>query len=319
MPWLSDLAGFDSWTAARVLAAAGVYLAALVAIGSHLFLRAFAGLAVAEDRRMARTVFASALIGGALVLLQWPLQAAFLGGELQAALDPALLGMLFDGPQGARIVLLVSGFALLATAATGPVGRGGMRGWLAMIGGFAVLIGFLQVGHTRGEPRLLLAGLLLLHLPAAAFWVAALAPLYRLAGDDRDGASTAPLLRRFGRIGLLFVPVLLAAGIGLGWLLLGGPGPLLQTAYGQWLLVKIMLVALLLLLAALNKLRLVPAIERGEPQAARTLRRSIVAEATLVLAILLVTAVLTTRVSPHDESAVREAQPAPPYAMMRGA
>lgn len=61
-----------------------------------------------------------------------------------------------------------------------------------------------------------------------------------------------------------------------------------------------LIVALLLLLAASNKWRLVPAFERGEPRASQRLRRSIALEIGLVGLVLLVTAVLTTVSSPAN-------------------
>jgi copper resistance protein D len=302
MLWLSALGGHDAWTWVRIPVAAGVYLAALAAIGSHLLLAAFTRLPAAERQRVARRGGWMAAAGIVLVLLQWPLQAGYLGGSLQAAVDPVLLGMVHDSPQGTRLLMLVGGFALLAGAAV-LRSRLGLARWLGLPGIALVLLGFAEVGHTRSEPRLLLAGLLALHLLSAGFWLAALAPLYRIAGSDLPPADSARILRRFGQVGLLFVPVLLIAGTGLAWLFLGDLAPLLETVYGQLLLGKIMLVSLLLMLAALNKLRLVPAIERGERRAAGMLRRSILAEAVLVAAILLITAVLTTISSPHDASA----------------
>jgi copper resistance protein D len=303
MLWLSTVTGLDAWTSLRILVAAGVYLAALSTIGSHLFQSAFAGLPSSERQRIARSGAWMAVAGSTLVLLQWPLQAGYLGGGLQAAFDPMLLGMVHDGPQGTRLHMLLGGFALLLVAAASQRRLGDAGRWLGLLGIAFVLLGFAQVGHTRGEPRLALATLLALHLLTAGFWLAALAPLYRMAGDATQPRLAALTLRRFGQIGLLFVPLLLAAGSGLAWLLLGGLAPLFSTAYGQLLLGKIALIALLLMLAALNKLRLVPAIEAGDPHAARSLRRSIVAEMAVVAIIVLATALLTTTSSPHDELA----------------
>lgn len=90
------------------------------------------------------------------------------------------------------------------------------------------------------------------------------------------------------------VPVLLVAGVGLGWMILGSATALLTTDYGLALLFKVALVASLLALAAMNKLRIVPALQAGKAQAAKQLQRSIHLEMVTVGLIFAVTAVLTT-------------------------
>jgi len=54
----------------------------------------------------------------------------------------------------------------------------------------------------------------------------------------------------------------------------------------------------LLGLAALNRLRIVPALARGEPAAAATLRVTLTAEYLLVMVVLAVTALMTGAFSP---------------------
>lgn len=110
--------------------------------------------------------------------------------------------------------------------------------------------------------------------------------------------AAARILARFGRVAAAGVALLVLAGVVLAALLLGGIEPLIATAYGQFLLAKLVIVTLLLLLAATNKWLLVPAFERGDARAPRQLRRSIALEIALVTAILLVTAALTTVSSP---------------------
>ena len=84
------------------------------------------------------------------------------------------------------------------------------------------------------------------------------------------------------------------------------------------MLVKLVLVALLLGLAALNKLRLTPALRAGHPRARSRLLWSIRIEAVVVLAVLVTTSTLTTVASPsgHERAAEVEAEteavPAPP-------
>jgi len=283
-----------------VFAAAGFYASSLVAVGGVLF-----RLTSPEEQDWDRIglgplVVASAWLAVGLLLLQWPLQAGFLGGAtLAAALDPMLLGIVFESAQGTRMILAASGLLLLHGILIG-LGRWRYLGLgLSAVGVILVLLAFTQVGHTKDEPRWLLAMLLFVHLAAVAFWVGALIPLYRLAGAAIPAAVAARALARFGKTASVTVGLLVAAAVGLSWLLVGGVAPLFESVYGQTLLIKITLVLFLLAIAALNKWRLVPAFERGDPSAAGRLRGSILIEGLLVLLILFVTALMTTTTSPN--------------------
>jgi len=293
------MGGLDGWTLSLTLAYAAFFGSALAAAGSVPLRLVFREMPAAGQSALARQLAIAAWLAIALVLLQWPLQAAFLGGgTLASAFDPFLLELVFESPQGNRILFAVAGLLLLHAVL---LGRGRARLALALVGvlgAFLVLLAFVQTGHTRDGPRWLLAGLLLVHLGAAAFWIAALYPLLRLASRTDDQRGSASALERFGRISIVSVGLLLAAGAVLAWMLLGGLGALFTSAYGQVLLVKLVLVATLLGFAAWNKWRLVPAFEQGDPQARVRLRRSIRIEVLLFLSILLVTAFLTTTLSP---------------------
>jgi len=341
MAWWSSLSGLDLWTASMILATAVGYGGVLLAAGSVLLRYAMPELVLTPggsgsgvgvggySRGYGLTVTLTSLVAITALALQWPLQAGYLGGgNLESALDPILLGIVFQGPMGERLILAVIGLLLLQAVLldtgrdTGKdTGRetgeetgedtgesGSKRRFIAcatsLAGVVLVLLAFTRMGHTMDEPRWLLGGLLFLHLLTAAFWVGALAPLYRLVGKAAAGSDTdlrgqaARALERFGRMAVVMVGVLVAAGVTLAWWLVGGLWPLLTTAYGQILLAKVGMVALLLLLAALNKWRLVPAFEHGQGLAGRSLRRSILLEGALVAMILLTTALLTTTASP---------------------
>lgn len=303
MAWVGSLSGVDAWALWTIAVAAAFYLAALLATGSQLFLLVFPELPLEERYAAGRLGGAAGLLALLLVLAQWLLQAAYLGGELVAAFDPMLLGMVFDGAQGTRLLLTVAGLLLLVLGLLGlrrvppAVGYG-----LGLLGVLLVVIGFVLVGHTVSEPRLPLAGLLLIHLLGAAFWVGALIPLYRLAGRPTGDPEAGSILDRFGRVAMGVVGLLVLAGLVLATWLSGGIPSLLTTAHGQFLLLKVLLVGVVLLFAATHKWRLVPAFVRGEPGAARRLRRSIAVESGFIGAVIVVTAVLTTVSSPAGVS-----------------
>ena len=316
-PLLELLAQTDGWTWLRVLAAAAFYASALVAVGGVLFKLVLGGDSELDSAAGLRTLVpAAAGLALLLLLLQWPLQAGFLGGgNLAAALDPSLLALVFEGATGQRLLLAGSGLLLLlgSEMALGRWrGRGRGLGASAsqigsarvlqslpgLLGAALVLLSFTLVGHSTGAPRLLLASLLLLHLGALAFWVGALLPLYRISAPPRLSQSAGRVLQRFGQVAAPVLAALIAAALLLAWRLLEGWSPLLHSAYGQVLLLKLAVLALLLGLAGLNRWLLVPAFVARQALASQRLRASIACEGLLVGLILLLTAFLTTTTSP---------------------
>jgi len=114
-PLLDLLAQTDPWTWLRVLAAAAFYASALVAVGGVWFAWVFGGNPALDRAAGLRALVPMAAgLALALLLLQWPLQAGFLGGGTwAAAFDPSLLALVFDGAAGQRILLAGSGLLLL--------------------------------------------------------------------------------------------------------------------------------------------------------------------------------------------------------------
>lgn len=281
---------FDSWTIAIVLASAALYACSLAAAGGAIFRLCFPVLPPDLLRGCSR--MAAGLAAAALLLtgLRLSLQAGFLAGTGPAGMaEPDLLLFVVDGPAGLSAGLRSAGLLLLiAMLLPGPLGAAG-----GAAGAVLTCLSFAFIGHSTGEPRLLLAALLLLHLLAVSFWLGALLPLLRVAATLPTAAAGAAMIR-FGRFAGWAVGGLLAAGLALGVLLVGSVTALLTSGYGQLLLLKLVLVAALLALAALNRLRLSPALARGEAAAGRHLRRSIAAEILLAAAVLLVTAALTS-------------------------
>jgi hypothetical protein len=88
---------------------------------------------------------------------------------------------------------------------------------------------------------------------AAALWIGALAPL-RQALAHNAGAETAALFRRFQTWGALAMAATLASGVVLAWLLLPRLADLWQSDYGLRLCVKLAAVAVMLAIAAANRL-----------------------------------------------------------------
>jgi len=276
-----------------VLRAAGFVLT-LQAAGAVLFLACFGAKLVRGApavRRLARRTAAAAL---ALCLVQCFAEAAHLGGEWSSLTDPALLRLV---PASSAGVALLVRAAALACIAMGARRERAPAQVVALAGSLAALVSFLLTGHTSvGPERALLAPLLLAHLAVVAFWFGALWPLRQLATCESP-QEVARTLAAFSRVALWLVPVIPLAGAALACLLLPGIQALGEP-YGRLLGIKLALFALLMGLAALNKMRFTPALARGETRALAPLRRSLGAEYLLICVTLAVSAALSGLYAP---------------------
>ena len=288
---MTGLAPIDGLVVLAIVAKAIGYGAALIAMGGVLFSFIFAKRAEPSVLRLARQLaVGAALVGLAVLAVRFGIRAARISGMgFEGATDPMMLGFVWDSPLGTAAIWRGMGELAILAILVSRVGK-----WIALTGCFAVAISFAQVGHALGEPRAVLAVLLVLHLLAAAFWVGALVPLRRAALLP----TGADLLHHFGNLAAFGVAVLILAGTVLAYLLSGSLAALFGTAYGLALLAKVGVVSFLLGLAALNKLRLVPALRAEENGAAHGLRRSISLEILAVALVLLATATITSVTTP---------------------
>jgi putative copper resistance protein D len=163
---------------------------------------------------------------------------------------------------------------------------------LLLFAGSSVLLGisFPLTGHVA-TLGLMAQAAIVLHVLGVFLWIGALYPLWLLCGMQSAGELKG-IMQRFGRIALFIVAVLLLSGLYLLTQLLDSVEALVGTRYGQSLLLKLLGVTGLLALAGLNRFFLVPGLEAGKTRA--MLKRSILLEMGTALAILAVTAYLTT-------------------------
>ncbi|WP_092782226.1 CopD family protein [Jannaschia pohangensis] len=291
MDGFAGLATIDGWAILSILAKSLSYVAALGAMGGVLFLAVFRAADPGVRTLARRIAVVSALAILPILAVRFGIQAARISGMgLDGAMDPFMLGIIWDGPRGTLAIWKAVGAVLVL----GVVLDRAVGTLLSLCGALLIAVSQTLVGHSLGDPRLVLASLLAVHLLAAAFWVGALIPLHR-AVIAPDGAA---LLHRFGTLASLTVPILIAAGVAFAWKMTGSVTALIGSAYGVTLLAKVAAVSGLLLLAARNKLWLVPAVAARDPNASTALRRTIKAELMLVAVILIATAVLTTVTTP---------------------
>lgn len=276
------------------LRAAG-YVLILQAAGWGVFLALFARqLTAASVPPLGDDAARAAQVALALLLTQGLFEPWHLGGSWEGAGEPALWRLAFFSAGALSFWMRLAGLAALTMASAR---RGGVLRRLALPAALLTLASFLATGHTsHGPQRLLLGALLGLHLFAVAFWFGSLAGLRGLFKVAPD-AAVLPVLRDFSVGALWLVPLLALAGVLLAVLLLPDLAAL-GAPYGRLLCLKVLLFVILMLLAALNRLRFVPALTRGDSSAA--LVRTIAAEYWLIAAVLVATAAMTGLYSPAE-------------------
>ncbi|MEO8883193.1 MAG: copper resistance protein CopC [Devosia sp.] len=160
---------------------------------------------------------------------------------------------------------------------------------LSLIAFCGIGLSLTVTGHaSSAEPQWLTRPAVLLHTLTVAFWAGSLLPLVLLLRQPAGDA--VPALRRFSALIPFVLGVLLIAGVALAIVQLAEPQELLTTDYGRVFLAKMVLVALLLLLGALNRWRLSGAAEGNGPGAKRHLATTIAIETLLVVAVFAVVA-----------------------------
>lgn len=185
--------------------------------------------------------------------------------------------------------------------------------WPAFLLGLGLTSGLSLSGHSATGPRSSSASELAdwVHLSAATLWVGGLVQLLLVVWP------AAPELRRrafvrFSRLATGLIALLLGAGIYLSVLRLPQLQDLWSEGYGQVLLVKLGLVTVALVWGALHHFLVPPALEQpgGEGLLVRV-RRSLLGEAAVGMAILLIAAVLVDS-KPPPEPATQPAQATSP-------
>ncbi|MFZ5748742.1 MAG: copper chaperone PCu(A)C [Pseudomonadota bacterium] len=222
---------------------------------------------------------------GLLVLLSLA-SAVLLVLRLGAGTDLAGLTIALANPLGAGLAMQAIGGVWLGLSGTR---RGGL------IGGLLILLSFAIVGHSATNGAVA-ATTVMVHLTAAAWWLGGLWILLTAPASE-PADSYQELVRRFSVQAAWVVALLLSAALVTSALLLDFAPDFTRT-YDQGLLVKGLLFAALIGLAACNRWLLAPKMA-SRPSRQAWLRRSILAELVLFACIMATSAWLTTWQSPH--------------------
>ncbi|WP_024506904.1 copper homeostasis membrane protein CopD [Bradyrhizobium sp. ARR65] len=161
-----------------------------------------------------------------------------------------------------------------------------------------------HAGSTLGELGDLHLAADVLHLGAVSAWIGGLIGLPVLFAVARRSGFECGLLqsdavRRFSTIGVAGVAVLIGSGLVSAWILVGSFRALVLTDYGQLLMLKIAVFAIMVGFAAVNRLWLTPRLaltakSGGDRRALSALRRNTLIELVLAFAIFVMVGVLGT-------------------------
>ncbi len=296
---------FSLWGLMAAFAKLAVYLVSFLAAGLALVLVALPP----NDERVKRSLFGVICVAAALSVTAsaWRVmvQAGRLMNDMTFMTDPEIIAISLEGSLGTSTMTRMIGLAILLLAVFAPT----VRTAAAILGAALVALSFGLTGHATRDPQWALLALITVHLMAVSFWFGALLPLYQLSKPGLEISEAARLSHRFGQQASIVVPTLIAVGGGFAYLLLGSLEAVLTSSYGQMLLVKLAIVTLLLGIAALNKLRLVPAMEAQVAGAAERFRTSLRWEALVFLIIFAATALLTSSFTVPNAQASQPMKP----------
>jgi copper resistance protein D len=208
----------------------------------------------------------------------------------------------FETPFGPLAIVRLTLFATVVVIAFLPYrNRNSLSAFLAV--GALLLISQAWLGHAAGGGASLYGAFMVtsysLHMLAAAAWVGGLAPLLfalleqRARDPDESRTSSLDILSRYSFMGMVAVTLIILSGIANAAFHVAG-AKLFDSVYGEVLLTKLGLVAVMLALAYFNRFVAMPrlgASSKGMAQMAK-LRLSVGCELALGILIVGVAAVL---------------------------
>jgi copper resistance protein D len=301
------------------------FFCALLMFGETLF-----ALAIAPKSRSPGAAKAWDISPRALRILAWSLAGSVAAALVWLAAEAvAMSGLPIEQALGRDTMSLVLGqttfghvwllrlalaiaFAIVLFALRGS--SLGTRARLVSMAAVVIAAGYLCTlawsGHAgAGSQRAIQLPSDMLHLLAAGAWLGALPALVRLLGSAPRLDDATQAVRRFSTLGLVAVGVLVVSGGINAWFLVGSIPALFDTIYGRLLLAKLVLFAIMVSLAAVNRLGLTPRVAHQDGGALRLLRRNAMLETAIGIAVVCIVAVLGITIPAAHQSTDRMPMP----------
>lgn len=153
------------------------------------------------------------------------------------------------------------------------------------------------VGHTLAYSPALMVAADAAHLLGGSVWLGGLLAMLVFLHGRPQKTEMRAALGRFSSLAVVAVGVIAITGTGMAVLVLDSPSALVATTYGRMLLVKVMVVAAVVALAAWVRWRLLPT-SGSRPKFFRALRH----EVALLVAVALLTGFLSNASPSHEHS-----------------
>ncbi|GAA4746614.1 hypothetical protein GCM10023350_34220 [Nocardioides endophyticus] len=306
-PWTLSLARWAGYVG--LLAGAGLVWFAVVLLPAS-------DLARSGRRRVVGAARAAAVCAGFAWLLALPLTAMYqLGGGADALVKGSTWSALPSVQYAVTALVVLGVVGAVVLLGDGLPARS--RRIAAAVAGVVAVVAPALTGHTRAaSPEVLVVGADMLHLLAGAVWFGGLIGLaLTLPGLADKGELGGEVLARFSGLGAGVLVALVATGTLLAWRIVESWGALMDTGYGQLLLVKIAIALVVVGIATWNRFRLLPLLRQADRRrdrrtAVQRVVRATVAEAAVLVAVLLVTGVLVDK-SPGPDRSVAAAAAGP--------
>jgi len=217
-----------------------------------------------------------ALIGITSSAIYFSSQASVLTGRWDGVFMPGMASLIWQGGAGPIILFLAASFALFLFQAKNSA--------VLLVKSIALLLALTMLSHLDG----FLKPVLFIHLLMALIWAGVILPFL----GQMTSAALQEKARRFGQIGVVILPILFIAGVGLVWLRTEGALTRLWGNWGLVLLLKLGLVSVAALVGLRNKLKIVPYISDEPSSADLKFRSAMILDVFIFIAILGISAVL---------------------------
>jgi copper resistance protein D len=290
-----------------------MYLSVAVVIGGA-FMLVLTRTQASETTHLYRYIGFGAVLGLLAITVNFFVQVgSFAEDGIRGMLDQQMQLFIWQSPVGESLAWRLAGFSLALLACCWALltrqGVGKLANALLAMGVTALGVSFSLIGHST-ELNVWAQGLVMLHILVIASWLGSFYPLWHMCSSTGFGSSWGAglsdlkaVMDKFGQLGVVIVSLVLISGGTLVWMLFDSPLELIDSDYGQAILLKLSLIMLILLIAALHKFILVPRLEsplslKAEHSARIKLKRSIAIEAMIGALILAVTVVLSSILGP---------------------
>lgn len=271
------------------------YAALLLVVGLVWFRGVIVGEHRVPDRAIARVQRVQILAGMVAVVALVALAPA--SGALQSESGPGAI-LTFDAwsPASVGKEWLSALVGIVGIAAALALRE---RPRLAAVAGLVAICSPALVGHSRAVvPAWLVTATDVIHLVAGALWLGGLVGLaLTLPLITRRGTVAAEIVTRFSTLAAVSLAALAVSGVLMGWRILGSWDNLLNSTYGTLLMTKIALVVAVAVMAAGNRLLVLPRVRQAAGhddtvEAGSMLRRAVLMEAGVLVVVLGVTGFL---------------------------